>query len=186
VATRLPLVETLTLLASLGSALQTLRGGKQGDDKSSGKDEASAALLLSYDNVKSSQDVALRQDEVATGRMQTLLLVSGAVAAGVVVFSDGAALGSALLIAALVLLGVVAVLAALAAVSKPALLTIDDLISRQVTLPEWEYLRSVLAESARYERTNRRLLTSKATALAIGCLCFAAQVILLAAWAIEG
>jgi Cu(I)/Ag(I) efflux system membrane protein CusA/SilA len=56
---------------------------------------------------------------------------------GVVVFSDGAAMGSALLIAALVLLGVIAMLTALAVVSRPALV---KLVADNVKLPPGYFL----------------------------------------------
>jgi hypothetical protein len=183
----MPLVETLTLLASLGSALQTLRGR---DDKPAGKDESSAGLLLSYEYVKSSQEAALNADRDLNGRLHTLLLVSGAVVAGFVVLGSGLVEGvsatSPLLIAALVLLGLAALATTLArTLATPSLISAAEVQTRQAMLSEWEFLRDVLSLATAAERINRRALAAKGLVLEGLCLSFVAQVILLSVWVLD-
>jgi hypothetical protein len=180
----LPLIETLTLLASLGSALQTLRTGRAVEEQNESKEDGSTGLLLSYEYAKASQESAIRADDSITGRMQVLLLVSGTVIASVSAigagFVDGIGAGSPLFIAALALLGVVAIAAALAVTVRPALIALNDGVAG-----EWEFLRGVLGRAAQLERSNLRLIATKSAALALLYACFAAQVLLLAVWVLE-
>ena len=185
----MPLIETLTLLASLGSALQTLRTGRAVEEQNEGKDAGSTGLLLSYEHVKTSQDATMRADDSVTGRLQLLLLVSGAVVAAVCAvgagFADDADAGSPLFIAALILFGVVALAAAFAVVARLESVAVEGVIARQSVLGDLDFLREMLAQGVRLERSNRRLIASKSTALGVACLCFAAQVVLLAVWVLE-
>src|SRR6187401_556617 len=159
----MPLVETLTLLASVGSALQALRGR---EDRPGGKDETSAGLLLSYEYVKGSQEAALSADKDLNGRLHALLLVSGAIVAGFVVLGAGLVEGlsatSPLLIASLVLLGLGALATALArTLVTPSLISVAEVQAKQATLSEWEFLRDVLSSAAAKERINSGRIAAK-------------------------
>jgi F0F1-type ATP synthase assembly protein I len=183
----MPLVETLTLLASLSSAVQALRGK---EDRPAGRDETSAGLLLSYEYVKASQDAAIRANELVDGRLHTLLLVSGAVVAGFVVLGasllEDVALTSPLLIVTLVLLGFGALATAVTrSLTTPSLISAAEAQARQTAVSEWEFLREILTLAAVKERANRRLIATKGLVLELLCLSFAAQVILLSVWVLD-
>ena len=183
----MPLVETLTLLASLGSALQTLRNR---DDKPGAKDESSAGLLLSYEYVKTSQEAAVRANDAVEGQLHTLLVVSGAVTTAFVVISaglvEGLSAASPLLIVALALFGLGALATALLSIAgQPSLITTAEVQAKQATLSEWEFLHEVLTLATVKERLNHRLVATKGLVLHLLYVCFAAQVILLSVWVLD-
>ena len=183
----MPLIETLTLLASLGSALQALRAR---DDKQGARDETSAGLLLSYEYVKTSQEAAVRANDAIDGRLHTQLFVSGAVVTAFVATGaglvEGVSAASPLLIAALSLLGLSALATALLPIfGQPALISVAEVQAKQASLSEWEYLHEILTLAAVKERLNSRLVATKSLVLDLPCICFVAQVILLSVWVLD-
>ena len=186
----MPLVETLTLLASLSSALQSLRAARTVDEKVEPKDGGSAGLLLGYEFVKSSQEWAQRANDAVEARLHGLLISSAVVAAIVTAlaagFVEGASARSPLLIVGLALLCFIALAASMARVlGRLALISAEAVLLRQASALEWEFMRSMLAEASQNERRNRRVIATKEQALGLLLLAFVAEVVLLSLWALS-
>lgn len=182
----MPLIETLTLLASLGSALQGIRTNKP-EERAVNTNGTSTTLLLSYEYVKTSQDRASQENASLNGRLQTMLIAAGAIVAGASVLAPEAGeVDSPFYIAALVVFGVIALMVGLLVTARPLFITAQDVVSGQAAQGEVEFLRDMLAEAGRFERDNRKLMAMKAALLGVLYVCFAVLSILLGVWAVEG
>ena len=187
----MPLIETVSLITALASALQTLRSGRPANESPLGADASDAsAVVLAYDFTKAAYDSALQRIDSVNRHLNALAAAACVVTLTTVLVAKAVNsevnADSPLLIAALVLFMIIAagsVLARWVSVVKHVL-GYPELGGRQAR-PLVELMEDFIRLAAPCTAHNERVLSFRIFAGDLLMVCLAVNVLLLALWALS-
>jgi hypothetical protein len=187
----MPLIETVSLITALASALQTLRSGRPANESPLGADASDAsAVVLAYDSAKAAYDSALQRIDMANRHLNILAGAACVVTLTTVLVvkatNSEVNADSPLLIAALVLSMVVAISPVLArGVSVVKLVSGYPALGGRQAKPLVELMDDFIRLAAPCTAHNERVLRFRNFAADVLMVCLAVNVLLLALWALS-
>jgi len=187
----MPLIETVSLLTTLASAIQVLRSNKPGDPAPAASEAVEASgVVFGYDLARTHYESSVRRLDSSAGHF-TLLAASTALAtlASVLMVravNDEADLGSALIWASLVMTVAVVVGAVLVrALTSAQLISTRLALARQSIDAPLQLMEDYVRLAVSHADRNERSLSVRSLAGDLLLLCAAANVVILSIWALS-
>jgi hypothetical protein len=185
----MPLSETITLLATLASALQAMRAGRPTEAPAPPAPEVDALTLVTFDLVRTANDDALRKHESACGRLNLVAVLSGGtllLSAFLGAVSEDAPEGSSpLFIASIVLFAAAVAATIVLRWTLPARRTSHNELSVAPQALRLDAVAQLIEQGRQTERYNLRRAFLLDLAFDALLLTLALQVVLGAVWLIS-
>jgi hypothetical protein len=187
----MPLIETVSLITALASAIQTLRSGRPANEAPLGADAADAsAVVLAYDFAKAAYDSALQRIDMSNRYLNILGTTACVVTLTAVLVvkatNSDAGADSPLLIAALALFMVVAIGPVLVrGLSVLRLVSDYPALGGRQAQPLVELMEDFIRLAVPCTAHNERVLRFRTFAADLLMVCSAVSVLLLALWALS-